>query len=97
MFMKETADRLFGSDYVFSVLAVGRYEITLGTVGVAIGGSVRVGLEDNLYIGKGKLAESNADLVAKMRRIIEELGYEVATPEETREILKLKGKSMTQF
>ena len=78
--MKETADKLFGKDYIFSVLAVGRHELNLRTVGVVMGGSVRVGLEDNLYLSRGELAKSNADLVAKMRRIVTELSFEVATP-----------------
>jgi uncharacterized protein (DUF849 family) len=67
VFMKETADKLFGDDYVFSVLAAGRHEYTLGTVGAIMGGSVRVGLEDNLYLAKGELAQNNADMVAKIR------------------------------
>ncbi len=97
VFMKETADRLFGNDYIFSVLAVGRHELNLGTVGVVMGGAVRVGLEDNLYLARGRLAESNADLVAKMRRIVEELSFEVATPDEARHMLGLKGKQYTNF
>ncbi|UCF91655.1 MAG: 3-keto-5-aminohexanoate cleavage protein [Desulfobacterales bacterium] len=97
VFMKETADKLFGKDYIFSVLAVGRHEFNLGTVGVVMGGSVRVGLEDNLYLGKGELARSNADMVAKMRRIISELNFEVATAAETRQILGLKGQDQTGF
>ena len=95
--MKETADKLFGKDYIFSVLAVGRHELNLGTVGVVMGGSVRVGLEDNLYLSKGELAKSNADLVAKIRRIVTELSFETATPDETREMLGLKGKEQTNF
>ncbi len=75
--MKETADKLFGKDYIFSVLAVGRHELNLGTVGVVMGGSVRVGLEDNLYLSKGELAKSNADLVAKMNRIVTELSFRI--------------------
>jgi uncharacterized protein (DUF849 family) len=78
-------------------LAVGRHELNLGMVGVVMGGAVRVGLEDNLYLGKGELAKSNADLVAKMRRIIEELSFEIATPDEARQILGLKGKQDTNF
>jgi len=97
IFMKNTADKLFGDDYIFSVLAVGRHEINLGTVGVIMGGSVRVGLEDNLYLAKGELAKSNADLVAKMRRIITELGFDVAGPDEARQMLGLKGKDQTSF
>ena len=97
VFMKNTADRLFGDDYIFSVLAVGRHELNLGTVGVVLGGCVRVGLEDNLYVSKGELAKSNADLVAKMRRIIGELSFDIADPAETRQMLGLKGKDQTSF
>jgi uncharacterized protein (DUF849 family) len=97
VFMKETADRLFGDAYLFSVLAVGRHEFNLGTVGVIMGGSVRVGLEDNLYLGKGVLAKSNADMVRKIKRIITELDFEVATPDEARQMLGLKGKKHTRF
>jgi uncharacterized protein (DUF849 family) len=97
VFMKNTADKLFGDDYIFSVLAVGRHEINLGTVGVIMGGCVRVGLEDNLYLAKGELAKSNADLVAKMRRIITELGFDIAGPDEARQILGLKGKNQTNY
>jgi uncharacterized protein (DUF849 family) len=95
--MKNTADKLFGDDYVFSVLAAGRNEFPLGTVGAVMGGSVRVGMEDNLYVGKGQLAKSNAELVAKIKRILTELSIETATPAEAREILKLKGKAGTGF
>src|SRR5229473_6928110 len=91
LFMKRTADRLFGDQYEWSVLAGGRHQIPFATMATMIGGNVRVGLEDNLYIGRGKLAASNAEQVAKIRRIIEELGYEVATPQETRAMLGLKG------
>jgi uncharacterized protein (DUF849 family) len=94
---KNTADKLFGDDYIFSVLAVGRHELNLGTVGVVMGGCVRVGLEDNLYVSKGKLAKSNADLVAKMRRIITELSFDIADPAEARKMLGLKGKDQTSF
>lgn len=91
--MKATADRLLGSDYRFSVLAAGRQQIPLGTMGVILGGNVRVGLEDNLTIARGRLASSNAEQVHKMRRIIEELGHRVATPDEARALLALKGSS----
>jgi len=97
VFMKNTADKLFGDDYIFSVLAVGRHELNLGTVGVVLGGSVRVGLEDNLYLTKGELAKTNADLVAKMRRIVTELSFEIASPDEARQMLGLKGKDQTSF
>jgi len=97
VFMKNTADKLFGDDYIFSVLAVGRHELNLGTVGVVLGGSVRVGLEDNLYLTKGELAKTNADLVAKMRRIVTELSFEIASPDEARQMLGLKGKDQTNY
>jgi uncharacterized protein (DUF849 family) len=97
VFMKNTADKLFGDDYIFSVLAVGRHELNLGTVGVVMGGCVRVGLEDNLYVRKGELAKSNADLVAKMKRIITELSFDIASPDEARQMLGLKGKDQTNF
>lgn len=91
MHMKATADRLLGTDYEFSVLAAGRHQMPLGTMGVILGGHVRVGLEDNLTIGRGKLATSNAEQVRKIRRIIEELGHRIATPDEARALLALKG------
>ena len=95
--MKNTADKLFGDDYIFSVLAAGRNEFSLGTIGAIMGGSVRVGLEDNLYLGKGELAKSNADMVSKMVRILRELSIEHATPQEARKLLNLKGKQNTNF
>ena len=95
--MKSTADRLFGDDYVFSVLAAGRHQMNFTTQAAMMGGSVRVGLEDSLYIAKGKLAESNADQVAKIRRICEDLSLEIATPDEAREILDLKGGDRVNF
>ena len=90
-FMKETADRLFGSDYRWSVLAAGRHQIPFATQAAMMGGNVRVGLEDSLYIGPGEFAASNAEQVEKIRRIIEELGFEAATAAEAREMLALKG------
>ena len=95
--IKNTADKLFGDDYVFSVLAAGRNEFSLGTIGAIMGGSVRVGLEDNLYLGKGELAKSNADMVHKMVRILRELSIEHASPQEARKMLNLKGKQNTNF
>jgi uncharacterized protein (DUF849 family) len=92
-FMRRTADRLFGKDYVWSVLAAGRYQMPLITQAAMMGGNVRVGLEDSLYIGRGKLAASNAEQVEKIRRILSELGLEIATPAEAREILALKGQA----
>ena len=88
--MKTIADSLFGKDYIWSTLAAGRFEYNLCTTGV-------IGLEDNLYIGKGRLAKNNAEMVEKMIRIIRELDREPATPQETREMLKLKGKEGAGF
>ncbi len=95
MHMKRMADKLFGDDYTFSVLAAGRHQIPLTTMAAAMGGHVRVGLEDSLMIAKGTLAERNADQVAKIRRIVEDLGRETATPAEAREMLGLKGADRT--
>ena len=95
--MKRTADRLFGDQYQWSVLGGGRNQMYVATQSVVMGGNVRVGLEDSLWIGKGQLAKTNADQVSKIRRIIEELGLEIATPNEAREILKLKGKNNVNF
>jgi uncharacterized protein (DUF849 family) len=89
--MRRIADKLFGEDYQWSVLGAGRHQMGLLTVAAQMGGNVRVGLEDSLYLGKGKLAESNADQVRKIRRILDELSLEVATPAEARDMLKLKG------
>ncbi|GAB5376498.1 MAG: 3-keto-5-aminohexanoate cleavage protein [Acuticoccus sp.] len=89
--MKRIADKLFGEDYRWSVLAAGRHQMSFCTQAAMMGGNVRVGLEDSLWIGKGKLAASNAEQVAKIRRIVEELGHEVATPAEARAMLDLKG------
>ncbi|MEX0956043.1 MAG: 3-keto-5-aminohexanoate cleavage protein [Rhizobiaceae bacterium] len=96
-FMKQTADRLFGDDYVWSVLAAGRYQMPLITQAALLGGHVRVGLEDSLHIGKGQLAKSNAEQVAKIRKILEELGHGIATPAEAREMLALKGGDRVKF
>lgn len=95
--MKNTADKLFGNDYVWSVLPVGRHQFTIGTVAAAMGGNVRVGMEDNLFLGKGEMVKSNKESVEKIRRILEELSMEVATPDEVRTILGLKGKDKTKF
>jgi uncharacterized protein (DUF849 family) len=97
MFMRETADKLFGDDYVWSVLAAGRHQMAFTTMAGILGGNVRVGLEDSLYIGRGQLAKSNAEQVAKIRRILEELSLEIATPKEAREMLKLKGGDRVGF
>lgn len=96
-FMKQTADRLFGRDFRWSVLAAGRFQMPFATQSVLLGGSVRVGLEDSLYISRGKLASSNAEQVTKIRRIVEELGHETATPSEVRQILGLKGLDRVAF
>jgi uncharacterized protein (DUF849 family) len=97
MFMKETADNLFGKDYRWSVLAAGKNQMAFCTQAAMMGGNVRVGLEDSLYISKGKLSTSNAQQVTKIRTIIEELGLEIATPNEAREILALKGADRVGF
>ena len=89
--MRRTADRLFGHDYIWSVLGAGRHQMNLVTMGAIMGSNVRVGLEDNIYLSKGKLATSNAELVAKIRRILAELSLDVATPDEARALLQLKG------
>ena len=93
--MKRIADKLFGADYMFSVLAAGRHQIPLTTMSAAMGGHVRVGLEDSLMIAKGKLAERNAEQVTKIRHIVEEMGREPSTPSETRAMLGLKGADRT--
>jgi uncharacterized protein (DUF849 family) len=89
--MKRTADRLFGDAYIWSVLGAGRHQFNLVTMGAIMGSNVRVGLEDNVYLGKGELAKSNAELVAKIVRILGELSLDVATPDEARAMLSLKG------
>jgi uncharacterized protein (DUF849 family) len=91
--MKRTADRLFGNNYQWSALGAGRNQMPIAALSAANGGHVRVGLEDSLWLGKGKLAESNAAQVRQARTLIESLGLEVATPDEAREILSLKGSS----
>jgi len=97
LFMRRTADRLFGDDYQWSILAAGRHQMGLCTMGAVMGGNVRVGLEDSLYIAKGALAESNAQQVAKMRRILEDLSLEIASPTEARAALALKGGDQVGF
>ena len=97
LFAKETADRLFGDKYVWSVLAAGRHQMAFTTMAGIHGGNVRVGLEDSLYISKGQLAKSNAEQVAKIRRILEDLSLEIATPAEAREMLNLKGGDRVGF
>jgi uncharacterized protein (DUF849 family) len=97
MHMKRTADRLFGDDYQWSVLGVGRNQIPLATISAAMGGNVRVGLEDSLWDGPGRLAETNAAQVRRMRGIIEALSLQVATPDDARQLLKLKGRQNVAF
>ncbi len=97
IFMKRTADRLFGDAYKWSVLGAGRHQMPLAIMGAQMGGNVRVGLEDLLYIGRGQLAKDNAEQVAKVRRMVEELGLEIATPDEARAALALKGADKVAF
>ena len=97
MHMRATADRLFGQDYYLSVLAAGRHQMPMITLAALLGGNVRVGLEDNLNIGKGRLAVSNAEQVRKIRHILEELSFEIATPDEARRMLDTKGAHRTAF
>jgi uncharacterized protein (DUF849 family) len=97
MHMRRTADRLFGRDYHWSILAAGRHQITLATIGATMGGNVRVGLEDSIYLGPGRLAKSNAEQVRKIRNILTELSLDVATPDEARAMLKLKGGDQVAF
>jgi uncharacterized protein (DUF849 family) len=96
-FMKKTADKLFGTDYIWSVLAAGRFQLPFVTHAAMMGGNVRVGLEDNLYIGKGKLATSNAEQVRKVKTVLQSLDHEIATPAEAREMLNLKGADRVNF
>ena len=95
--MKRTADRLFGDDYYWSVLGAGRNQLPVAAIAASMGGNVRVGLEDSLWSGPGKLAETNAEQVALARQIIEGLGRQVATPDEAREMLALKGPDNVNF
>ncbi len=94
---KQTADMLFGDDYYWSVLAAGKEQIRLTTLSAVLGGNVRVGLEDSLWYGKGQLAKSSAEQVGRIRRILEELGLEIATPAEARAILGTKGADKVNF
>ena len=95
--MRRTADRLFGPDYQWSILAAGRHQMNLATMGATMGANVRVGLEDSIYLGPGQLAKSNADQVRKIRGILEGLSLEIATPAEARAMLKLKGGDQVAF
>lgn len=94
---KETADELFGDDYIWSCLAAGKAQIPTITQGALLGSSVRVGLEDSLWYGKGQLAKSSAEQVGRIRRILEELGLEIATPDEARAMLGTKGADNVKF
>ena len=95
--MKHIADKLFGDNYAWSILAAGRHQLPLVTMGAIMGGNVRVGLEDSLWIGRGKLATSNADQVSRIRAIVENLSLEIATPDEARAMLALKGGDEVGF
>ncbi len=97
MHMKRTADRLFGDNYRWSVLGAGKNQMPIAAMSAAMGGHVRVGLEDSLWNGPGQLAKSNAEQVARARQIIEGLGLEIASPDEAREILALKGADQVAF
>jgi len=97
MHMRRTADRLFGDDYRWSILGAGRSQIPLATIGAAMGANVRVGLEDNLWLGPGTLAESNAQQVTKIRQVLAGLSLEVASPAEARDMLSLKGGDQVGF
>jgi uncharacterized protein (DUF849 family) len=95
--MKRTADRLFGDAYYWSVLGAGRNQMAVAAQAAVMGGNVRVGLEDSLWLGRGQLAKSNAEQVAKAKRMLEELGLQAATPNEARDMLKLKGARNVNF
>jgi uncharacterized protein (DUF849 family) len=95
--MKRTADRLFGQDYVWSVLGSGRFQMPIATMAASMGGNVRVGLEDSLWDSPGKLARSNADQVRRICSILEALSLSIATPDEARQILHLKGKASVRI
>jgi uncharacterized protein (DUF849 family) len=95
--MKRTADRLFGDQYLWSVIGAGRNQMYVATQSALMAGNVRVGLEDSLWIGRDQFAKTSAEQVAKIRRILEELGLEIATPDEARALLKLKGRNNVNF
>jgi uncharacterized protein (DUF849 family) len=97
MHMKRTADRLFGDDYRWSVLAAGKNQMQVAAMAASMGGNVRVGLEDSLWLGAGQLAKSNAEQVRQVRQIVEGLGLDVATPDDARELLSLKGGDRVAF
>jgi uncharacterized protein (DUF849 family) len=91
------ADKLFGNDYHWSILAAGRHQMGLCTVGAVMGANVRVGLEDSLYLGRGSLARSNAEQVGRIRQILELLSIDIATPDDVRKMLRLKGGDQVAF
>jgi uncharacterized protein (DUF849 family) len=95
--MKRIADKLFGDSYAWSILAAGRHQMPLITMGAIMGGNVRVGLEDSLWLGRGQLATGNADQVSRIRAILENLSLEIATPDEARSLLALKGGDDVAF
>ena len=95
--MRRTADRLFGTDYLWSVLGAGSSQMRIAVQSAVMGGNVRVGLEDSLWSGPGRLATSNAEQVARIRRILEELSFEVASPDDARRLLQLKGRANVGF
>ena len=95
--MRRIADKLFGDDYDWSILAAGRHQMPLITMGAIMGGNVRVGLEDSLWLGRGQLAKSNAEQVSRIRTILEDLSLEIATPDEARQLLALKGGDAVAF
>ncbi|KAA0910549.1 3-keto-5-aminohexanoate cleavage protein [Pusillimonas sp. ANT_WB101] len=97
MHMRRTADRLFGDNYLWSILGAGRNQIPLATMGAAMGSNVRVGLEDSLWIGPGQLASSNAEQVKRIRIILEALNLDIATPDDARAMLQLKGGDKVNF
>ena len=95
--MKRIADKLFGDDYAWSILAAGRHQMPLVTMGAIMGGNVRVGLEDSLWLGTRPARQSNADQVSRIRTILENLSLEIATPDEARAMLALKGGDDVAF
>jgi uncharacterized protein (DUF849 family) len=95
--MKRTADRLFGDQYCWSLLGAGSKQMSIAAMGAAMGGNVRVGLEDSLWIGPGELAKTNAQQVEKVKSIIQDLSLDVATPNDARDILALKGADQVGF
>lgn len=95
--MVSIADKLFGDDYLLSAFGAGRHQMPFATASALLGGNVRVGLEDNLYLDRGALAHNNAEQVAKVARVLTELGHDIATPDEARQMLKLKGRDTVKL